>query len=398
VTVLETVRQIPILICGAGLAGTACAIKLTQWGHKVVLLDKAKFPRRKLCGEFLGPDAMPILEALGILNAVKEQCQKPIDTIHIYNVHGQALHIKSEWFRKDYPYALALPRAELDDLLLRYAKSLGVEVWESHEVQEYQQFDDGMFELSIQALKHDSDNVIQQTESTFKVRTPILIDASGRNSRLAHLAHRKDEALTAPTVETSVGVQCHVRYKSLNNDLNMFFFPGGYGGLQPISEDLANLCCWMTPKQAQMSRDGLASLLEHTLALNHAAKPLLNSMHTVEPIQRVAGLRKLNRPPSELPFISVGDALLTVEPFSGFGMAHALKSAVIAASCIHENKIADNHYSRIRKEYLRRYQKTFRNHLYRLRVFQPALKSQLIQSILWPGLSPFLPWLTALYR
>jgi flavin-dependent dehydrogenase len=194
-----------------------------------------------------------------------------------------------------------------------------------------------------------------------------------------------------------------VQYESMNTDLSMFFFPGGYGGLQPISKDRANLCCWMTPQQAQSGRahsgrKTLAALLENTLALNQAAKPLLNSMKEVEPIQMVAGLHKLNRPPSELPFISIGDALLTVEPFSGFGMAHALKSAVMAAVCIGDNQKAGNPYSVIRKQYLQRYEKAFKAHLFRLRLFQPALKSQAIQSLLWPFVNSILPCLTALYR
>jgi len=403
VTLLDDTRQIPILICGAGLAGTACAIKLIQLGHKVVLLDKAKFPRRKLCGEFLGPDAMPILESLGILEAVKEQCRKPVENIHIYNAQGQALHIKSEWFRQDYPYALALPRAELDDLLLRYAKSLGVEVWEEYEVQDYQQWVGGGFELSIHALNKNDDESLPQLNEPFKLRTPILIDASGRNSRLANLAYRKEESLKPAILETNVGVQCHVQYESRNTDLSMFFFPGGYGGLQPIANDHANLCCWMTPQQAQSGRahsgrKTLASLLANTLALNQAAKPLLNSIEAVEPVQMVAGLHKLNRPPSELPFISIGDALLTVEPFSGFGMAHALKSGVMAADCIDANQKEGNPYPVIRKQYLQCYQKAFKAHLFRLRIFQPALNSPTIQTLLWPVINPALPWLTALYR
>lgn|GEM_PF-2494524 len=402
-TILSDTRHIPILICGAGLAGTACAIQLTQLGHKVVLIDKAKFPRRKLCGEFLGPDAMPILDALGILDAVKDQCQKPVENIHIYNARGQALHVKTTWFRKDYPYALALQRAELDTLLLRHAQALGVEVWEAHEVQDYQQLGDGSFELSIQALNKKGKHALSQSSQSFKVKTPLLIDASGRNSRLANLAHRKEKSLKPSSLEINVGVQCHVQYESMNNDLSMFFFPGGYGGLQPISKDQANLCCWMTPQQAQSGRahsgrKTLAALFENTLALNQAAKPLLKSMEVLEPIQMVAGLHKLNRPPSELPFISIGDALLTVEPFSGFGMAHALKSGVMAASCIDDNQKAGNPYSVIRKQYLHRYQAAFKNHLFRLRIFQPALKSESIQSILWPVLNPFLPLLTALYR
>lgn len=55
-----------VLICGAGIAGSALAIALARQGREVVLLDRAKFPREKACGEGLMPAGVAALERLGI--------------------------------------------------------------------------------------------------------------------------------------------------------------------------------------------------------------------------------------------------------------------------------------------------------------------------------------------
>jgi len=65
-------RSADVVVVGAGPAGTATAILLAERGWSVTLLDKAGFPRPKICGEYLSPEAARILDRLGVLKAVDQ--------------------------------------------------------------------------------------------------------------------------------------------------------------------------------------------------------------------------------------------------------------------------------------------------------------------------------------
>ncbi|WP_373533044.1 NAD(P)/FAD-dependent oxidoreductase [Vampirovibrio sp.] len=392
-----------IFINGGGLAGSACAIRLRQLGHPVVLIDQSRFPRRKLCGEFLGPDAMPVLEKLGLLKAVMAHSGVPIESAHLYNVAGKALRIQLAWLRADYPFALAMPRAILDTLLLRRAEEMGAIVQEEAEIEQgHYQAEANQFALTIQSTQ--SEPVGQSF-----IHAAILIDASGRNSQLANLltrntASESSQPKTADSglkkiIEPYVGVQCHVKLRVPSNDLNMYFFPGGYGGVQPIGSELSNVCLWLTPELSRSSRQDLPSFLKATLGQNLAAQALVEQAQFYEPFKTVGGIHALHqkRPASES-LMSVGDALLAVEPFSGFGMSHALQTGVLAANCVHQGLQSGETYPQIVRQYLHRYHRQFGWQLRYLRWVRPLLGQSFLQKACWPLLPPFMPTLASLYR
>src|SRR5436853_121211 len=129
---METI--FPVIICGGSLAGLACAMRLKQLGIAALVLEKSKFPREKLCGEFLGPDAVECLEMLGLLDLVRSQAYGPIETIHFYNEKGGEIKIQAGWLRKSHPFGLAIPRSRLDHLLLETARKAGIHVQEESRV------------------------------------------------------------------------------------------------------------------------------------------------------------------------------------------------------------------------------------------------------------------------
>jgi menaquinone-9 beta-reductase len=395
-----------IVICGGGLSGSTCAIWLAKRGHAVTLLEKATFPRRKLCGEFLGPDAMPVLEKLGVLESVLAR-MPPIKTIRLHNRQGQPLLVKTEWIRKDYPYAVAASRAILDTLLLEHAKTCGVDVQENSRVVGYEKNgtpeskEKECFRLEVEAL--DNQATVQRW-----YETDWLIDASGRNSRLGALSDRmalqrlKDAnkpGVGQPTsqIEKGVGIQCHIRIQSDNTDLAMFFFDEGYGGIQPISEERANLCLWVNPEAAQTCRNDGNQLLD-LIGRNPAAKRMLYDAVIDENPQMVGGLRPLHRTAIRQNLLSIGDAALTVEPFSGFGMAHALQSGLLAAQVIDETLLSRGNYSQALAHYTRLHRHTFEPHMQVLKLARPLLRKAWLQTLCWPLLPPLLPLAAKLYR
>ena len=106
------------LVIGAGPAGSACATALARQGQRVILADQQDFPRDKVCGDGLIPDAMRALKRLGVLAAVMARAQRVAHVACIGPRGG----------RVDVPGNLAvLPRRELDDILKRNAEAAGAQ-------------------------------------------------------------------------------------------------------------------------------------------------------------------------------------------------------------------------------------------------------------------------------
>jgi len=106
-----------VVVVGAGPAGAAAAILLAERGFAVALLDKAGFPRPKVCGEYLSPEGSRILDRLGVLKTVDQAGAKPLRGMRIVAPDGTVLDgaypTAGPW-RGYRDHALAIPREALD--------------------------------------------------------------------------------------------------------------------------------------------------------------------------------------------------------------------------------------------------------------------------------------------
>src|SRR5262245_31967890 len=122
------------VVIGGGPAGSVAASLLADAGHRVVVLERERFPRYHI-GESLLSATLPILDAVGVTDAIERHgfLRKPGGTF----LWGRQQEPWSFWFREDpggRPYAFQVVRAEFDQLLLENARAHGAQVLEEHAV------------------------------------------------------------------------------------------------------------------------------------------------------------------------------------------------------------------------------------------------------------------------
>src|SRR6476659_5922426 len=118
-----------VLIVGAGPAGTAAAIRLARAGRDVTIVDKARFPRDKCCGDGLTAGALRRLEALGLPPAAVPSWQPVVD-VWVRSPSGRQACFPLP--RGAGQYAAVARRIDLDAALLDVARAAGVKVHDGH--------------------------------------------------------------------------------------------------------------------------------------------------------------------------------------------------------------------------------------------------------------------------
>ena len=119
-----------VLIVGGGPAGTSAAIRLARGGARVLLLEKERFPRHKLCGEFISPECAAHFTELGVADDMLAAGGVALRETVFYGRGGRSVKVPSAWFGGT-GAAWGLSRAAMDERLLQRAQEVGVEVWEA---------------------------------------------------------------------------------------------------------------------------------------------------------------------------------------------------------------------------------------------------------------------------
>ncbi len=154
-----------VVVVGGGPAGAAAAITLARAGAPVLLVDRARFPRDKCCGDGLTADALRQLEGLGLRPDSVPDWQ-PVHEVFVRSPVGRTVSFP---LPDDGLYAVVAPRAELDAALLDVARAAGVKVADGHSLTGAREVAGGL-ELDVDGLG--------------TVTTPYAIGADGAWSPL----------------------------------------------------------------------------------------------------------------------------------------------------------------------------------------------------------------------
>src|SRR5688572_9621037 len=225
-----------VAIAGAGPAGTSAAIHLAMNGARVLLVEEKKFPRPKLCGEFISPECVAHFKQLGVGEQMLAAGGASLLETVFYSRRGHSVPVPSEWFTSG-TSALGLSRSEMDHKLLERAKSAGVVVIEESHVSGLIREETQVLGLRAKPSHINGDTVPHD------YRALVTIDATGRARSLARHVDNPSHGVNKKQKPKLVAFKAHLENASVaEGSCEIYFYKGGYGGLSGIEGGLSNLC------------------------------------------------------------------------------------------------------------------------------------------------------------
>jgi flavin-dependent dehydrogenase len=306
-----------VIVVGAGPAGAATAILLAEHGLSVRLLDRARFPRPKICGEYLSPEAPRLLDRLGALKAV-DAVAGALRGMRITAPDGRTLlgtyRPIGEW-RPYREHAMAITREALDAILVDRVRSLPVDFHEQTRVTDL--VVSGGRVLGVEAFDGDA------RRQTW--RAPLTIAADGRASVVAQrLGLRRPHPLQRMAMVT------YVEVSGLGQLGEIFVDPPDYAILNPVAPGRANLSVVVPLAHAAPWSSRLDAFFDARVKhLPHLARRLAGGRR-VAPVRAMGPLAYRVDPPRTGGVLMVGDATGFFDPFSGEGIFNGLRSAELA--------------------------------------------------------------------
>lgn len=307
-----------VIVAGGGPAGASAAIRLAQRGVRVLLVEQKKFPRAKLCGEFISPECGNHFEKLAVAEAMKSSGPALLSETVFYSPRGRRVTIPSKWFGSG--NAFGLSRAVMDEVLLRRAQSDGVTVLEGVGITE-----------AISESGRVAGVRVKTEQGHDDYRAPLTLDATGRArilSRKLDQVNRKRPGLVA--------FKAHLRdTRVAPGACEIYFYPGGYGGLSTVESGTGNLCFIIAAEQVKRGNSDPNRVMREFVMKNRRAA---HTLETAEPCSEwlSASWESFGRQsPSPAPgLLTIGDSAAFIDPFTGSGMLMAFESGELAAEII----------------------------------------------------------------
>ena len=340
-------EEVDILIAGAGPGGCTTAIELSRLGHSCLVLDKAEFPRDKICGDALSGKVLDTLRKIDPEMAVRLSAEpRHLDCwgVRFISPAGEPLDVP---FRMDYrevagketaPGYIAR-RMDFDQFMFQEAKARpGVEMRTG---------------TSVNGLQREGEGWIVET-SAGPVKARFVVAADGAQSKLARLltGREKDER------HHSAAIRAYFRnVEGLHEDgfIELHYIKDvlpGYFWIFPLSDGGANVGLGMRSDQISDGKVNLKKELERVISTHPDIAPRFKNAELDGKILGFGlplGSRRVQL--SGDGFALIGDAGSLIDPFTGEGIGNAMISGRLAAVRISEGFAAENLSASFMKDY-----------------------------------------------
>ncbi|MFH1306855.1 MAG: geranylgeranyl reductase family protein [Candidatus Micrarchaeota archaeon] len=324
-----------VIIVGAGPGGATTAAYLGREGKKVLLIDKAKFPRDKTCGDAVSGKCMKVIRELGLVENIEKLPHAEIKGVTLSSPSGAVANVD---FPENDPNrkggtGYCVRRIYTDNMLFRCAKeTANVEVKENFFVSEV--IIDGGKAAGVRGI--DFEDGRKQKE----FRGKIIVGADGVNSMVARSVLGEDAKLDDRHTCDAI----RVYYKGITEmtkNIEIHFFDSclpGYFWIFPLENGYANVGLGLISKDLKKRIAEGTNLVK---MFNDAIKnePLIKErFKNAKPAGKVTGWRlpfgSYKRKLAGEGWVLVGDAASLVDPFSGEGVGNATAAGRLAAKTI----------------------------------------------------------------
>lgn len=330
-----------VLIIGGGPSGSACAIKLSNSGLKVALIEKAIFPRDKTCGDALSTDVINQLPMLSeklaeSFNGIAEKI--PSYGVKIFSPDMNYIDIPFIYKGKK-SNGFICKRLHFDNFLFQFVKeNTNVKVFEGYTVEEVNQDETGV--------------TVKTDKGIF--RSKMIVGADGAHS----VVLRNLSDIKVEKEHYSAGLRVYyenVKAFHEDNFIELYFFNEllpGYLWVFPLANNQANIGLGMLSSEVAKTKINLKETL-NTLIQTHPA--LKERFVNAKPLETVKGyglpLGSKQRNISGERFLLSGDAASMIDPFSGEGIGNAIRCGRVAADHIIKCFAENNYTAAFNKAY-----------------------------------------------
>lgn len=306
-----------VIIAGAGPAGSACGTLLAREGLSVLLLDKSKFPRDKICGDCINPASWTYFDLLGVTEALRRLDLRIIESIRIANLGGKEIVVKAP-ANSARPF-FAIRRSILDNLLLQNAMREGARFLE-----------ETMF---LDATKEDSWNVlVRRNNGIESYRCDYLVGADGRNSTVANKIGAWSRTKSSVVSQKRIGIQWHSDFQSaIGSEVQLYTMKDGYFGIVNVDDRNSNIAMVTNPNVARKALDNFPGFIEETVFSNPIIGQYARHFEPHNEVVTTFPINPVRRYWRESKTFLAGDARQTVEPFTGEGVSFALEDGIRTA-------------------------------------------------------------------
>jgi geranylgeranyl reductase family protein len=304
------------LVIGAGPSGSACAATLAAAGWSVCLVDQHDFPREKVCGDGLIPDAHAALRRLGLLDEVMAHAE------HVSHVRCVA----PRGGQVDVPGTLAvLPRRVLDHLLVQHAQRQGAQL---------------VTPVKFDAVIEEDGSVVgarlRQGEARPEVRARWVVMATG-----AGVQPLVATGLCTRRTPSGIALRGYVHNPTLagrQTTMDVVWDKAlrpGYGWIFPCGGDVYNIGVGAFFRQGQAADANLRQMFDDFTRVYAPARALMDG-GTLQGDLKGAPLRcTLEGAESGRPgLLATGETLGSTYDFTGEGIGKALETGLMAADAL----------------------------------------------------------------